>query len=127
MRKRARVVPFGDDRIPILAPEHLVVAKVVFNRPEDWLDLEQVLVATPALDFDEIARWLVQLGRDLGLKTLAEGVEYIGQIDYLRGKQVNEVQGFLLARPLDPAALEKQFLNPSQGRDTGPNPVGTIG
>jgi len=54
-------VPFGPDQIPILAPEHLVVAKVVFNRAEDWLDLEQVLVATPALDFGEIDRWLDHL------------------------------------------------------------------
>ena len=58
MREQARVVPFGDDRIPVLAPEHLVVAKVVFNRPKDWLDLEQILIATPGLDFAEVTRWL---------------------------------------------------------------------
>lgn len=58
MQERVRVVPFGEDRIPVLAPEHLVVAKVVFNRAKDWLDLEQVLIATPSLDFAEITRWL---------------------------------------------------------------------
>lgn len=53
---------------------------------------------------------LVQLGKDLGLRTLAEGVETHGQMDYLRGQQVDEVQGFLFARPLDPHTLETQIL-----------------
>ncbi len=65
MRQRARMVPFGDEEIPVLAPEHLVVAKVAFNRAKDWLDIEHMLVATPALDFDEIERWIEHLvGRD---------------------------------------------------------------
>ncbi len=55
---------------------------------------------------------LVQLGKDLGLTTLAEGVETTGQIDHLRGEHVNEVQGFLLSRPLDADTLETQLLAP---------------
>ena len=58
MRDRARTVPFGPDEIPILAPEHLIVAKVAFNRAKDWIDLEQMLIATPSLDIAEITRWL---------------------------------------------------------------------
>lgn len=65
MQAHARTVPFGDVEIPILAPEHLVVAKVVFDRAKDWIDLEQVLIATPDIDFDEIDTWLYHLvGRD---------------------------------------------------------------
>jgi hypothetical protein len=58
MRGRARVVPFGDDQIPIIAPEHLLTAKVLFNRKKDWLDIEQMLVTVPALDMAEAWRWL---------------------------------------------------------------------
>jgi diguanylate cyclase (GGDEF)-like protein len=57
---------------------------------------------------------LVQLGKDLGLTTLAEGVESPGEIDHLRGESVNEVQGFLLSRPLDPETLETQLLEPTR-------------
>jgi diguanylate cyclase (GGDEF)-like protein len=57
---------------------------------------------------------LVQLGKDLGLTTLAEGVETPGQLDQLRGAHVNEIQGFLLSRPLDPEALEAQLLAPTR-------------
>lgn len=53
-----RTVPFGDARIPILAPEHLLVCKVVFDRRKDWLDIEQMLFVTgPTLDVTEVRTW----------------------------------------------------------------------
>lgn len=61
MRKAARRVPFGDDTIPILAPEHLAVCKAMFDRPKDWIDIEQILVATSPLDRDEIKDWLKRM------------------------------------------------------------------
>ena len=57
---------------------------------------------------------LVQLGRDLGLTTLAEGVETPEQLDRLRAEHVNEIQGFLLSRPLDADALETKILAPAR-------------
>jgi diguanylate cyclase (GGDEF)-like protein len=61
---------------------------------------------------------LVQFGKDLGLKTLAEGVETPDQLDHLRSGQVDQIQGYLLSRPLDPEALENQILKPA--RSTAP-------
>lgn len=43
MAERARTVRFGPVDIPILAPEHLVVCKAIFDRPKDWLDIEEML------------------------------------------------------------------------------------
>lgn len=57
MRKAVRRVPFGDAEIPILSPEHLAICKILFNRPKDWLDLEQMLVS-PEVDRVEIREWL---------------------------------------------------------------------
>ena len=59
---------------------------------------------------DALIRTLVQLGRDLGLKTVAEGVETIDQLDHLRDEHVNDVQGFLLSRPLEADAVEALIL-----------------
>lgn len=57
-----RMVPFGDAQIPILAPEHLVVCKTVFDRRKDWIDIEQVLFMTAAeLDVDELVLWVDRL------------------------------------------------------------------
>ncbi len=61
MRRGARTVPFGEDRLPVLSPEHLVVCKSVFDRPKDWLDIEQVLVCTENLNTGEIAKELDRL------------------------------------------------------------------
>jgi hypothetical protein len=63
MRLAARSVPFGEDRLVILAPEHLLVCKATFDRPKDWLDIEQMLVCAEELDEKEIGLWL---GRILG-------------------------------------------------------------
>jgi hypothetical protein len=61
MRKAIRRVPFGDRRIPILSPEHLLLCKVAFDRPKDWIDIEQIAFVTPDLDRAEIERWIDRL------------------------------------------------------------------
>jgi hypothetical protein len=63
MRDATRLLPFGDDRLPILGPEHLLVCKAVFDRPKDWLDIEQILVCVEDLNTEEIRGWL---GRIVG-------------------------------------------------------------
>jgi diguanylate cyclase (GGDEF)-like protein len=57
-----------------------------------------------------LIRTVVQLGRDLGLKTLAEGVETTEELDHLRKEHVDHAQGFLMARPLSPEAIESTIL-----------------
>lgn len=64
MRRGARKVPFNDETIPILSPEHLAVCKAMFDRPKDWLDIEQILVATDPLDLGEIEDWLERMVGD---------------------------------------------------------------
>lgn len=61
MRDAVRIVPFGKKTIPILAPEHLLVAKAVFNRAKDWIDIEQMIVAVEDLDVEEVKRWMKHL------------------------------------------------------------------
>lgn len=71
-----RMVPFGDAQLPILAPEHLVVCKTVFDRRKDWIDIEQVLFTTAAeLDVAELWTWIDRLiGRDDRRATRLEGL-----------------------------------------------------
>jgi len=58
MKRAAREVHFGDSRIRILAPEHLIVCKAVFDRSKDWLDIEQMLVGVADLQPVEAFGWL---------------------------------------------------------------------
>jgi diguanylate cyclase (GGDEF)-like protein len=86
--------------------------------PVDSLKIDRAFTGAinKSPESDALIRTLVQLGKDLGLTTLAEGIETPAQIDHLRDQNVNEVQGFLLARPLDPHTLETQFLRPAGPR-----------
>jgi EAL domain-containing protein (putative c-di-GMP-specific phosphodiesterase class I) len=51
----------------------------------------------------------VQLGKSLGLETIAEGIERDAQLDHLRTEDCDSGQGFLFARPLDAAAVSAFF------------------
>jgi hypothetical protein len=61
MRGEVRKVPFAGGTIPILGPEHLAVCKAMFDRPKDWLDIEQMLLGTAGLDVPEIELWLIRM------------------------------------------------------------------
>ena len=57
-------VPFGSGTIPILAAEHLIVCKVVYNRPKDWVDIDAMLAAGADVDAAEVLRWVGRLTGD---------------------------------------------------------------
>ena len=54
-----------------------------------------------------ITRAVVGIARSLGLRVVAEGVETPEQLDFLRRNGCDEIQGYLLSRPLPPDAFEK--------------------
>jgi diguanylate cyclase (GGDEF)-like protein len=87
--------------------------------PVDCLKIDRMFTQaiTSSPESKALVGTLVQLGRDLGLRTLAEGVETTDEMDRLREEHVDEAQGFLLARPLDAETLEVRLLAP--GRSTG--------
>jgi len=47
-----------------------------------------------------IITMIVELGRDLGLKVIAEGVEKPEELDFLRSIKCDDVQGYLFYKPL---------------------------
>jgi len=52
-----------------------------------------------------VVRAIGQLGRELGMTVVAEGVETQAQYDTLAGVGLDAIQGFLCARPMDAQAL----------------------
>ena len=59
-----RVVPFAKRTIPILAADHLIVCKAVFNRPKDWVDIDAMLAADAEIDVAEVLRWVGRIAGD---------------------------------------------------------------
>ncbi len=76
--------------------------------PIDKLKVDQSFVRNLENDPGDAALVLsvVQLGHSLNLSVIAEGVETLGQLEFLRGTGCEEIQGYYFSRPLDSAALE---------------------
>jgi diguanylate cyclase (GGDEF)-like protein/PAS domain S-box-containing protein len=56
-----------------------------------------------------IVRAIASLGCDLGIATVAEGVETEEQLRHVRDEGIQEIQGFLFGRPVPPAELSRLF------------------
>lgn len=54
-----------------------------------------------------VARAIISLGQNLGLKVIAEGVETASQEAFLRESHCDEIQGYHISRPLSAADLEQ--------------------
>jgi EAL domain-containing protein (putative c-di-GMP-specific phosphodiesterase class I) len=76
--------------------------------PVDTIKIDRSFISTMA-DSPEsgaLIRTLVQLGRTLGLETLAEGLEESTQRSQLERDHCDSGQGYLYARPLDADDVE---------------------
>ncbi len=61
MAECARMVRFGPVDIPILAPEHLIVCKAIFDRSKDWLDIEEMLRWGTEVDGTRTLFWVGEI------------------------------------------------------------------
>jgi diguanylate cyclase (GGDEF)-like protein len=77
--------------------------------PVDVLKIDRSFVSGIADTSEALAlvHAMVQLGKALGLETVAEGVENDGQRVQLAAENVDTGQGFLFARPLDVEAVSR--------------------
>ena len=84
--------------------------------PVDSLKIDRTFITGLALSSEAhaLAHTLIQLGKALGLQTLAEGVEDHRQVRELQREGCDLAQGFLFARPLTASVLER-FLEDSPG------------
>ena len=88
--------------------------------PVDVLKLDRVFVqgaATHAVD-RAIVGSMVSLARALGMKTVAEGVETLAQLEVLRALGCDAAQGYYWSRPL-PAEQIDRLLDPATAPGRG--------
>jgi diguanylate cyclase (GGDEF)-like protein len=64
-----------------------------------------------------ITRAIIMMAQAMGMKTVAEGVETTGQLEFLREVGCDEFQGYLLTRPLEPAAVQALVRENAQRYD----------
>jgi len=76
--------------------------------PVDEVKIDKSFVLNMGTDLGDLAivRAIIDLGRNLGLRVVAEGVEDEMSRDMLDGMQCDVVQGYLISRPISGRRLE---------------------
>jgi len=86
--------------------------------PIDALKIDQSFIRqiTTVPDETIIVRAVISMGRSLGLRVIAEGVETQEQLAFLQAEQCDEAQGYYFSRPVPPQQftelLETSLLEP---------------
>ncbi|MFH0934735.1 MAG: EAL domain-containing protein, partial [Pseudomonadota bacterium] len=82
--------------------------------PVDKLKIDQSF--TRDIETDEsdaaIIRSIISLGHRLNLRVIAEGVETQEQLDFLRIRGSDEIQGYFYARPMPAEDIVEFVRNP---------------
>ena len=96
------------DRHRRLRHRVLVVRSYLRQFPVDALKIDRSFVAAMADSAESLTliHSLVELGRALGLETLAEGIEQTEQLEILQAENCQLGQGFLFSRPVDAETAE---------------------
>ena len=81
------------------------------NFPIDRLKIDQAFVRNIEQDSDNaaIVVAVIAMAEGMDMKVIAEGVETDSQMAFLKNKRCNEIQGYLLSKPL-PSAQVEEFL-----------------
>jgi len=82
--------------------------------PLDELKIDRSLIGSVAADRAscDIVQVIVELGRNLKLRVIAEGVENIGQLELLKKLNCEFGQGYFFSQPVD-AKQAEPFLQPN--------------
>jgi EAL domain-containing protein (putative c-di-GMP-specific phosphodiesterase class I) len=81
--------------------------------PVDVLKIDQSFVADiePAAEDAPLVRAVIAMGKSLGCRVVAEGVETAQQFEFLRAEGCDEGQGFHFSPPVDRAAFSTLLAN----------------
>lgn len=90
--------------------------------PLDALKIDRAFVTNIATSSEDeaIAETILTLGRGLGLRAIAEGVETPAQLQRLLALGCEQVQGFLYSRPMDAAAATAYLAGATVSRSLSP-------
>jgi EAL domain-containing protein (putative c-di-GMP-specific phosphodiesterase class I) len=84
--------------------------------PIDVLKIDQSFVRDIPQDEDDaaIASTIITMAHSLGLKVVAEGVETMDQLKFMRQHGCDAMQGYYLSKPLPPVQFEAFLKNGSR-------------
>ena len=84
--------------------------------PIDALKIDRsfVMDLEASNDSATICAAIIAMARELGMTIIAEGVETVGQVDFLRAQRCDQIQGYLFSKPVPASEFEERFLATSE-------------
>jgi EAL domain-containing protein (putative c-di-GMP-specific phosphodiesterase class I) len=90
------------------------------DMPVDRLKIDRSFIeglALPGSNDAAIVRAVVNMGRELDIEVLAEGVETVEQVRHLQAEGCRQAQGFFYSRPLAAAEFEASCRQPPRHQE----------
>jgi len=84
---RATIVKLGRLRVPVAAPEDLIILKAIAQRPIDLGDIDSILQAQSRLDLARIRRTVAEFAAILERPDIVDQLEALLERDRQRGKR----------------------------------------
>ncbi len=96
--------------------------------PIDTIKIDQSFVRDIVVDADDaaIVNAIIAMASSLKLKVIAEGVETLEQLDFLKRRKCQQVQGYYFARPLDSQQFEAFIVQSMPNVDVSISAAGLI-
>jgi diguanylate cyclase (GGDEF)-like protein/PAS domain S-box-containing protein len=82
------------------------------NLPIDYLKIDQSFIGDIHKDKngESIVKTILLMAQNLGLKAIAEGVETVGQVQFLQEQKCHAAQGYLFSMPKAPEEFLKYWM-----------------
>ena len=79
--------------------------------PVSKLKIDRSFVRDVAVNTDDaaITNAIISMAKSLNLKVIAEGVENLAQLSFLRAHHCDEIQGYYFSKPLPVAEVSEKF------------------
>lgn len=86
--------------------------KYLSRFPVSKLKIDKAFINENQKQNQAIVKSIIHMSHSLNLKVIAEGVETVEQLNFLREEQCDEIQGYYYSRPLPPEQLSDMFSRP---------------
>lgn len=93
------------------------------NLPVDELKIDRSFIIDVPTKEDScaIVSTIIYLSRKLGFHTVAEGIETVEQLEFLRREQCDQYQGYYFSKPVPAAEFTKLLLSERASREQAPS------
>lgn len=81
------------------------------NFPFDTVKIDRSFICDVVINTNdaEIAKAIIAMAHSMNMKVVAEGVETIGQLEFMHTHQCDDIQGYYISHPLEAEEMEKQL------------------